>query len=66
MPSEAESIVRSAGRGFPKYIGDGKWLVYGRGAGGRMVETIYVLDPDRTIYIIHAMPVTLRRRRRRK
>jgi len=55
--------VRRAGREFPKYIGDGKWLVYGRGTGGCVVEVIYILDDNRTIYVIHAMPVTLRRRR---
>jgi hypothetical protein len=61
---EIQSIVRYAGRGFPKYVGNGKWLVYGRGTGDRMIEVIYVLDSDDTIFVIHAMPVTLRRRRR--
>lgn len=61
---EIRSAVRNAGRGFPKYVGDGKWLVYGRGTGDRMIEVIYVLDADKTIYVIHSMPVTLRRRRR--
>ncbi len=63
---EIESIVRNAGRGFPRYIGDGKWLVCGRGTGGRMVEVIDIVDPDDTLFVIHAMPITLRRRRGRK
>jgi hypothetical protein len=58
-----ESVVRNAGRGFPRYAGDDKWLVYGRGTGGPMVEVIYIVDPDETLFVIHAMPVTLRRRR---
>ena len=62
--SEVESIIRGAHRGFPRKHGNGEWLVIGRGVGGRMVEVIYVLDADETIYVIHAMPLTARRRRR--
>jgi hypothetical protein len=58
---EIESVVRNAGHGFPRYAGDGKWLVYGRGNGRRMIEVIYIVDPDDAIFVIHAMPVTLRR-----
>ena len=29
-----------------------------------MLEVIYVLDEDDTMYVIHAMPLTMRRRRR--
>ena len=32
---EIESVVRNRGRGFPRRIGDGKYLVQGRGVGGR-------------------------------
>ena len=46
---------------------DGKFLVCGRGTGDRMIEVIYVRDPSPavSIYVIYAMPLTLRRRRRR-
>lgn len=64
--AEVESIVRNAGLGFPRKHGDGKWLVTGRGVGGRMVQVIYVLDDDQTTYVIHAMPLTTRRRRGRR
>jgi hypothetical protein len=65
---EIESVVRRGGRGFPRFIGDGKFLVCGRGIGDRMIEVIYIRDPAPavTIYVIHAMPLTLRRRRGRK
>jgi len=62
-PAEAERVVRGAGRGWPRNIGDGKWRVEGRGQGGRVIEVVFVRDPDRTLYIIHAMPLTTRRRR---
>jgi hypothetical protein len=43
------------------------WLVQDRGNGQRMVEVIFVKDapPATTIYVIHAMPITTRRRRGR-
>jgi hypothetical protein len=60
---EIESVVRNAGRGFPRKIGDQKWRVDGRGFGGRMVRVIYLLSPSPLAYVIHAMPMTTRRRR---
>jgi uncharacterized DUF497 family protein len=55
--TESESVVRSASRPYPRKIGRGKWQVVGRGKGDRWVQVIYLVDPDRTLYIIHAMPV---------
>jgi uncharacterized DUF497 family protein len=68
-PAEAESVVGDAESPYPKKIGDEKWLVIGRGTGGRFVQVIYLLDPDGTVFIIHARPMTdaeKRRYRRRK
>jgi uncharacterized DUF497 family protein len=62
-PAEAEQVVRSARRPYPKQNGKGKWLVIGRGRGDRFVEVVYLVDPDDTLFIIHAMPLTTRRRR---
>jgi hypothetical protein len=61
---EIESVVRNAGRGFPRKRDRTKWLVVGRGTGGRMIRVIYLLDDDGTAFAIHAMPLTTRRRRR--
>ena len=60
---EAERIVDNPGRGWPRRIGDEKMMVQGRGLGGRMVQVIYLVDAEGSIFIIHAMPVTTRRRR---
>ncbi len=38
----------------------------GRGTGDRPVEVIYLLDDDGTAFVIHAMPLTTRRKRMRK
>lgn len=60
---EIEALLRNPGRGWPRISGKGRFLVEGRGAGGRMIRVGYVLDPDNTRYVIHAMPLTTRRRR---
>jgi hypothetical protein len=60
---EIESVVRSAGRGFPRKRDRKKWLVIGRGTAGRLIRVIYVLDPDKAAFVIHAIPLTTRRRR---
>jgi hypothetical protein len=62
-PAEAESVVRNARRPYPRQIGDGKWLVVGRGQGDRVIEVVYVHHDDATFFVIHAMPLTTRRRR---
>jgi hypothetical protein len=60
--AEIESIVLRQSPGMK--IGDGKWMVEGRGIGDPMVRVIFVLDADRTFFVIHAMPLTTMRRRR--
>jgi len=47
-------VVERARAPYPEYRGDGKWLVMGRGTGGRMIQVVHVVDPDGTIYVIHA------------
>jgi hypothetical protein len=62
---EAESVVANAGRGWPRRGRNQTWMVHGRGTGDRMVEVVYVIDDDADarLYVIHAMPLTTRRRR---
>ena len=63
-PEDAEMIVRDARPPFPQQIGDDKLLVMGRGRGGRFLQVIYLLDPDDTVFIIHARPMSEREKRR--
>lgn len=65
-PCEAESVVRGARRPYPKRREDGKWLIIGRGQGDRFVRVVYVIDEDEMMFVIHAMPLSTRRRRRKK
>ena len=61
--SEIEAVVLGAERGYPRSIGDGKYLVLGRGWGGRRVEVIFLRDRDDTLYVIHAQQISTRRKR---
>jgi len=64
-PDEAERVILGAKRPYPSYEGDGRFLVRGRGAGGRFVQVIYVIDDDgETLYVIHARPLNDREKRR--
>lgn len=62
-PSEAEYLVNLARRPYPQQIGDEKFYVAGQSADGTYLQVIYVLDPDETIYVIHARPLTDREKR---
>jgi uncharacterized DUF497 family protein len=42
---------------FPQQIGDDKLLVMGRGRGDRLLQVVYIFDPDNTVFIIHARPL---------
>jgi uncharacterized DUF497 family protein len=63
-PDEAEMVVRLARPPYPRKIEEDKWLVVGRGRGGRFLQVIYVVDPDKTVFIIHARPISEREKRR--
>jgi uncharacterized DUF497 family protein len=60
---EAETVARG---GKPLYRGDGKYLVTGRGRGGRWLQVIYLLDEDGSLYVIHARPLRDREKRRQR
>jgi uncharacterized DUF497 family protein len=63
-PDEAETVVRRAQSPYPIKIEEDKWLVVGRGRGGRFLQVIYVVDADKTVFIIHARPISEREKRR--
>ena len=66
---DAERAVASAPAGYPLYRGEGKYLVWGKGKGGRLVQAVFIIDEDGTVFIIHARPLTepeKRRYRRRR
>jgi uncharacterized DUF497 family protein len=62
--ADAEMVVRDAYHPFPRKIEDDKWLVWGRGRGGRFLQVIFVVDEDETSYVIHARPLDDKEKRR--
>jgi uncharacterized protein len=65
-PQEAERAIRAASRPYPRKIQEDKWLVWGRGRGGRLLQVIFVMDEDYAIYVIHARPLTEQEKRRHR
>jgi hypothetical protein len=61
--AEVEYVVNHPTRGYPVRDGE-KRRVHGRGQGDRFVQVVYVIDPDGTIFVIDAMPLSGGRRRR--
>jgi uncharacterized DUF497 family protein len=62
-PEEAEMVVRHARSPFPEEIEDDKWIVKGRSIAGRFLQVIYLLDPDDTVFVLHARPLTEREKK---
>ena len=61
--AEAESVVENAASPYPLHREDDKWLVWGRGRGGRLLQVVFVIDDDDSVYVIHARPLTDREKR---
>ena len=63
-PEEVELVVQQAKNPYPRYREDGKWLVWGPGLGGRLLQVIFVIDDEDSIFIIHARLLTDKEKRR--
>ena len=61
---QAEYVVRRTRAPFPQESADGRWLVMGPDENGLLLRVAYVVDADGTIYVIHAMPLTEREKKR--
>ena len=51
---EIEALIEAARSPYPEDVGLGKFMVVGRGSGGRFIQVVYVVDEDETLYVIHA------------
>jgi hypothetical protein len=69
-PREAEEVVNSAARPYPRRIDNNKILVRGQTSAGRYLQVIYLIESDGVIFVIHSRALTrneirsLRRSRR--
>lgn len=68
-PGAAEHVVRHARPPWPRYVGQGKFEVFGQTQSGGYLHAIYIKgEEDDGVYVIHARPMTdpEKRRYRRK
>ena len=63
---EVEMVIERAKKPYPLRQAEDKWMVKAPGRGGRLVQVVYVLDPDKTIFVIHARPLSDREKKRFK
>jgi len=63
-PDEAEEVVVGAHSPFPLVKDDEKYLVWGATDAGRLLQVVFVLDPDDAVFVIHARPLTEREKKR--
>jgi hypothetical protein len=63
-PEEAEQVVAHAKPPYPEGREDDKYLVWGPGQGRRLLQVLFLLQHDDSLYIIHARPLTEKEKRR--
>ncbi len=65
-----EAVVLGARAPFPLVQAAEKYLVWGPTQNGRLLQVVFVLDPDDSVFVIHARDLTeaekKRYRRRRR
>ena len=57
-PEKAEEIIRDATRPHPVRREDDKWLVWGKTAGGDLLQVVFITDEDDLVFVIHARLLT--------
>ena len=63
-PEDAQYVVRHCLRPWPKAVQLGKFEVFGQTRSGRYLHVVFITDPDDTVFIIHARPMTEPEKRR--
>ena len=64
IADEAEYVVNHAAPPYPEHRADEKWLVIGQTQAGEYIQVIFVIDLDRTLFVIHARALSDREKRR--
>lgn len=64
--AETEFVIEEAEPPYPQYRQDDRLLVWGATVSGRLLQVVYLLDPDDTVFVIHARPLTEGERHRRR
>ena len=61
---EAEQVVRETRSPYPRPKEEDKLLVWGAGRGGRLLQIVFVIDDDGTVFVIHGRELTNREKGR--
>jgi len=67
--AQAELVVNHPRRGYPRYLGDGRFLAVGQDSNGLYMQVIYIFSPPGVVFVIHSRALTdseKRRLRRRR
>ncbi len=57
-PESAEEVIEGARSPYPRRIDDEKRLVWGTSDRGELLQVIFVLDEDGSVFVLHARPLT--------
>ncbi len=57
-PEDAEEVVRGARPTFPVVQGGERYLVWCPAGGGRLLQVVFIIDPDDSVFVIHTRPLT--------
>jgi uncharacterized DUF497 family protein len=63
-PSETEEVIAAARAPFPFIQADEKYIVWGATENGRLLQVVFVIDPDDSIFVIHARDLTGKEKKR--
>ena len=63
-PEECDEVVGSPPHPYPIRAPDERWLVKGPTRGRRLLQVVYLIDDDGTIFVIHARPLTAKEKHR--
>ena len=63
-PEEAEEVVFGARSPYPLVQSEERYLVWGSTDDGRLLQVVFVIDEDGTVFVIHARLLTDKEKRR--
>jgi hypothetical protein len=63
---DVEDVVNNAGRPFPKADRQREMACDRATPGGSVIQGMYLVDADGTLFVIHARPLRPKERRRRR
>jgi len=63
-PQDAEFVVRSARKPYPRRIDDQKVLVWGKTENGEYFQVVFLIQENGILFVIHARPLTPKEKHR--